>query len=231
MVRWSGSRRTIDRRPTASSQGEANMKRAALFSAVILLLLAVRLSALQGSQGGKAGQSASTQQTIRGCLSGSGSLFTLTDDSGRAWELEASTDTLNMLKERVGNEVAITGTPSSAGDSAASSTAGSTTSPPNRSTLHVSSLQYLADTCTATGGAAPGPGGVSGTAEQPNAIQGSAAGEASQNNAASSAETPPPVTNQTPARPTRPADNETSGQNPPMNQIPPDSVPPSIPQR
>jgi len=99
-----------------------------------------------GSASSRAGQSASGQTTVEGCLSGSNGNFTLTDKNGTSYELTGDTA---KLSEHVGHEVKITGMPSSgAGASGASAGAGAS------QTLQVSSVKHVSKTCKSGGGMA-----------------------------------------------------------------------------
>ena len=121
------------------------MKQTLLLS---LVLCAAWLMAQQSSTSGNS-QSSSTgnETTIQGCLSGSGGNFTLTDDSGNAYQLKGDTSTLS---KHVGHEVQITGATaeSAASSSGTSSTTGTATSTAQR-TLDVNSMKHVSTSCTA----------------------------------------------------------------------------------
>lgn len=87
------------------------------------------------------------QSKVRGCLSGSGNEFTLTDKSGTSYHLTGDT---SKLTEHVGHTVEVTGTKSSlsTGHRAATSpAAGSAT----QESLDVSSVKHISPTCTSGG--------------------------------------------------------------------------------
>jgi hypothetical protein len=120
-----------------------------IFLILSIMLLGLTWAVAQDSTGAtpsRAGQSASGQTTVEGCLSGSNGNFTLTDKHGTTYQLTGDTATLT---EHVGHEVKVTGTPSSgaAGESA-SAGAGSS------QTLQVSSVKHISKTCKSGGGMA-----------------------------------------------------------------------------
>lgn len=81
---------------------------------------------------------------VRGCLGGSSGSYTLTDKSGKTYQLSGDT---SKLAEHVGHTVEITGTkssPSTGSSAATSSAAGSATEP----TLTVSSMKHISGTCS-----------------------------------------------------------------------------------
>jgi hypothetical protein len=85
-----------------------------------------------------------SQTTIEGCLSGSGGNYTLTDNSGKTYQLQGDT---SKLSEHVGHEVRIKGTETGAsassntpsGVSASASTSGSGNNPSSSSASNPSS--------------------------------------------------------------------------------------------
>jgi len=91
-----------------------------------------------------AGQSASGQTTVEGCLSGSNGNFTLTDKHGTTYQLTGDAATLS---EHVGHEVKVTGTSSSGTGAAGGASAGAGSSP----TLQVSSVKHVSKTCKSGG--------------------------------------------------------------------------------
>ena len=97
-----------------------------------------------GATSSRAGQSASSQTTVEGCLSGSDGNFTLTDKNGTTYQLTGDTA---KLSEHVGHEVKITGMPSS-GAASGEASAGSS------KTLEVSSVKHVSKTCKSGGGMA-----------------------------------------------------------------------------
>ena len=123
----------------------------------IFLLLSIMLLGLTwaiaqdqtGAASSQAGQSASGQKTVEGCLSGSNGNFTLTDKNGMSYQLTGDTA---KLSEHVGHEVKITGMPSAGagatGGASASAGGGSSQS------LEVSSVKHISKTCKSGGGMA-----------------------------------------------------------------------------
>jgi len=121
-----------------------------IFLILSIMLLGLTWAVAQDSTGApssRAGQSASGQTTIEGCLSGSNGNFTLTDKNGTSYQLAGDTA---KLSEHVGHEVKVTGTPGSgaAGGDNASAGAGSA------QTLQVSSVKHVSKTCKSGGGMA-----------------------------------------------------------------------------
>jgi len=92
--------------------------------------------------------SATSHQSVEGCLSGSDGKYTLTDKQGTSYQLTGDT---SKLAEHVGHEVKITG---STGSGAASGTMGSTGSSAGGAgsqTLEVSSVKHISKTCSSGG--------------------------------------------------------------------------------
>lgn len=123
------------------------MRQILLILSVMLLGLTLAIAQDQGAtQSSRAGQSASAQTTVEGCLSGSNGNFTLTDKNGTSYQLTGDTA---KLSEHVGHEVKVTGMPGSgAGASGASAGAGES------QTLQVSSVKHVSKTCKSGGGMA-----------------------------------------------------------------------------
>lgn len=120
-----------------------------IFLILSILLLGLTWAIAQdttGTQSSRAGQSASGQMTVAGCLSGSNGNFTLTDKNGTSYQLTGDTA---KLTEHVGHEVKVTGMPSSGagGDSASAGTG-------SAQTLQVSSVKHISKTCKSGGGMA-----------------------------------------------------------------------------
>jgi len=103
-------------------------------------------SSSQGSM--SSSQSSSGSETkVTGCLSGSSGSYTLTDSSGKTWQLSGDT---SKLSDHVGHKIEITGTPASASSSASNpggASAGSSSSS-EQSTLNVTSMKHIATSCT-----------------------------------------------------------------------------------
>jgi hypothetical protein len=87
--------------------------------------------------------------SIQGCLSGSAGSYTLTDQSGKSYQLEGET---SKLSEHVGQEVQLTGKESAGSN--ASMAASSSTSTGSSGTFseslkfNVSKVKKISDTCT-----------------------------------------------------------------------------------
>jgi len=108
------------------------------------------------SQGTSAqtGAAAAGETSVEGCLQGSGSSFTLTDDAGMTYTLTGDT---SKLSEHVGHEVKIKGTTSAANAGAAAGAGGSSTgasagaSGGASSSLDVKSVKMVSKTCKTAG--------------------------------------------------------------------------------
>jgi uncharacterized protein DUF5818 len=121
-----------------------------IFLILSIMLLGLTWAVAQDSTGApssRAGQSASGQTTVEGCLSGSNGNFTLTDKHGTTYQLTGDTATLT---EHVGHEVKVTGTSSSGAGGSESASAGAGSS----QTLQVSSVKHVSKTCKSGGGMA-----------------------------------------------------------------------------
>lgn len=98
----------------------------------------------QTSQTSTSGQNSSgNATTVEGCLNGSSGNYTLTDSSGKTWQLTGDTSKLN---DHVGHKVEITGTtsPSSPESTNPSGSSGSSA----QGTLNMTSMKHIASTCT-----------------------------------------------------------------------------------
>ncbi len=89
----------------------------------------------------------STDTSIEGCLSGSAGSFTLTDQSGKAWQLAGDT---SKLTEHVGHQVRVMG--SDAGASAAGASSGAASASggsggASGSTFTVKKVKMLSSSC------------------------------------------------------------------------------------
>lgn len=106
-----------------------------------------------GQQSSQAGQMGSSQkQQVEGCLSGTDGNFTLTDKAGATYQLQGEN---SELAKHVGQEVRIEGMASAAGSaSAASSNAASPSGASSESTLTVSKVKKVSNTCS-SGSASP----------------------------------------------------------------------------
>ena len=113
------------------------MRHLLLFSVLLLgtLWAAAQSYPSQGPSGNAAGQ-----QSVKGCLSSAGGTYSVTDKSGKTYQLAGDT---SKLSAHVGHEVKVTGTLSSA--TASSSDAA-------QPTLEVNSFKHIAKTCESGGG-------------------------------------------------------------------------------
>lgn len=121
-----------------------------IFLILSIMLLGLTWAIAQdttSTQSSRAGQSASGQVTVEGCLSGSNGNFTLTDKNGTSYQLTGDTA---KLTEHVGHEVKVTGMPSSGAASGDSASAGAGSA----QTLQVSSIKHVSKTCKSGGGMA-----------------------------------------------------------------------------
>ena len=82
--------------------------------------------------------------SIEGCLSGSSGSYTLTDQSGKAWQLAGDT---SKLSDHVGHQIRLTGTDNSAssGGSSAASAGGASSS---GSTFNVKRVKMISSSCS-----------------------------------------------------------------------------------
>jgi hypothetical protein len=107
-----------------------------------LLLCTSWLIAQEGgmskSQGMGKGETGQTK--VEGCLQKSDSGFTLTDSTGKMYDLQGET---SKLTEHVGHEVMVTGTASSAGSSMSNAQ--------SEPVLQVTSLKHVSKTCKSAG--------------------------------------------------------------------------------
>lgn len=111
---------------------------------ILLLTTLLFLSAVLVFAAGGTGNHTS----IQGCLSGSAGSYTLTDQSGKSYQLEGET---SKLSEHVGQEVQLTGKESGSSNtsmtaSSSSSTASSGTSSESLK-FNVSKVKKISDTC------------------------------------------------------------------------------------
>ena len=103
---------------------------------LVLLFSAVWLQAQEGSS--------SAPTTVQGCLSVSNGRYSVTDSSGTVHQL---TGYANKLKDHIGHEVEITGTPAVRSASTTVQGAGSTAK--QTPVIRVQSIKHIADTCAA----------------------------------------------------------------------------------
>ena len=105
----------------------------------ISVLLALGLYAYPQNYPGQSAKGSSTNQTtVQGCLSGSAGGFTLTDNSGTAYQLAGDT---SKLTDHVGHQVEITGTTAVSGEAPGAPSAAA----PAR--IDVSSVKHISSTC------------------------------------------------------------------------------------
>jgi Protein of unknown function (DUF5818) len=90
----------------------------------------------QSTQAGKAAEAGGT--TVEGCIGGSAGNYTLTDSSGKAYQLAGDT---SKLGDHVGHDVKVTGTVASAAAGAAAAAGGATP------TLTVKKVKMVSSTC------------------------------------------------------------------------------------
>ena len=127
----------------------------------MLLALSAWMMAQQGtnpqsppsSGPGATGQSSAAQDSVQGCLGGSGSAYTVTDKSGTSYQLQLPSGAdPSSLKPHIGEEVRVEGTTSNSGSNSAagSSSAGG-------HTINVKNIYRVATTCSnsKSPGAAP----------------------------------------------------------------------------
>jgi hypothetical protein len=118
------------------------MRKATLLAAIFLMASGWVLAQSDSGQSSSSGQATS----ITGCLLGSGGYYTLTDDSGKNYQLQGAD---SKLKPEVGHVVKVrgmktegsTGTESSPSTSGASNVSGGTQ-------FQVKSVTRVSDSCT-----------------------------------------------------------------------------------
>lgn len=99
--------------------------------------------------------SSDSGNSIEGCLSGSAGSWTLTDQSGKTWQLAGDT---SKLSDHVGHQVRITGTDNSSsasssgstGSSPSSSATGAGSSSGSQSTFNVQKVKMISSSCPAS---------------------------------------------------------------------------------
>jgi uncharacterized protein DUF5818 len=147
------------------------MRKLCLLTAALLLSSAwvVAQSNSQSGTYNSSQSSSSSEKTIEGCLSGSAGSFTLSDNSGKTYQLQGDTA---KLKDEVGHQVRVKGTeagtsassssPSSSSQSSSSSSgvspSSSSASNPSSSSagssaatqFNVTKISKVSDTCTAS---------------------------------------------------------------------------------
>jgi hypothetical protein len=113
-----------------------------LLMVLSLLLCTGWLMAQEGSMGkGQMGKGDSGQMKVEGCLQKSATGFTLTDTTGKSYDLQGDSA---KISEHVGHEVMVTGTAGGGSDSSMSnSQAGNV--------LQVTQLKHVSKTCKSEG--------------------------------------------------------------------------------
>jgi hypothetical protein len=95
--------------------------------------------------------STDSASTIEGCLSGSAGSWSLTDQSGKTWQLAGDT---SKLSDHVGHQVRIVGSDNSASNSSSGSMSGSSSgagaASGSQSTFNVKKVKMISSTCSTT---------------------------------------------------------------------------------
>jgi len=130
------------------------MKKTLTLTAILLLVMAVGVAQDTATSAG----TQSSEQSIRGCLSGSEGNFTLTADGGQTFKLSGDDA---KLKEHVGHMVEIKGMPEQASSDASAASSGSSAA----SNFAVNDVQMIAETCTSDTASAGA------TSSDPNAVK------------------------------------------------------------
>ena len=134
--------------------------RKTLLLTTILLALSAWMMAQQGTtpqsppSSGQGAQSSASQDSVQGCLGGSGNAYTVTDKSGTSYQLQLPPGAdPSSLKPHIGEEVRVEGSTSNSGSNspAGSSAAGG-------HSISVKNIYRVSTTCSGAkspGGAAP----------------------------------------------------------------------------
>lgn len=121
------------------------MKKICLLSAVVLLS---SLCLVAQTTTGSSSQSDNNMHktTVEGCLGGSAGSYTLTEKSGKEFDLQGDS---SKLSDHVGQEVRITGAETKPSNSAGStsSTSGSTSNSTSKRSIDVTNVEKVSDTC------------------------------------------------------------------------------------
>ena len=92
--------------------------------------------------------SSGNETTVQGCLKGSNGNYTLTDSSGKTYQLTGDT---SKLSDHVGHTVEIKGTTSSSSSNAGTAgSAGASSSASEQQSLNVTSMKMISETCTSS---------------------------------------------------------------------------------
>jgi hypothetical protein len=118
------------------------MRKTLLFT--LFLLLSVGWMLAQQTPRGKSNSNAN-ETTIQGCLTGSGGSYTLTDKSGKTYQLQGDTA---KLSDHIGHEVRVIGSESTAapGSQGATSTTGTTTEA--KAKFNVTKMEHVSASCS-----------------------------------------------------------------------------------
>lgn len=134
--------------------------RKTLLLTTILLALSAWMMAQQGTtpqsppSSGQGAQSSASQDSVQGCLGGSGNAYTVTDKSGTSYQLQLPPGAdPSSLKPHIGEEVRVEGSTSNSGSNspAGGSSAGG-------HSISVKNIYRVATTCSnskSPGGSAP----------------------------------------------------------------------------
>ena len=110
----------------------------------ISVLIALGLCAYAQNSPSQSAKGASTNRTtVQGCLTRSAEGFTLTDNSGTAYQLAGDT---TKLTDHVGHQVEITGTTAVSGEAPGAASAATKDIAPAR--IEVSNVKHIASTCS-----------------------------------------------------------------------------------
>ena len=110
----------------------------------LILLLSATWALAQQTQSNSQTTSGSKETTIEGCLTGSGGDYTLSDQSGKIYQIEGDAA---KLSKHVGHEVRLTGTETSA--ASASGAAAATGTAESKAKFNVSKVEHVSTSCTA----------------------------------------------------------------------------------
>ncbi len=110
---------------------------------VLALVLLASAAWLQAQDMGQSG-STSNSTTVQGCLQNAAGRYSLKADDGTIYRL---TGAANKLKDHVGHEVAITGTPTTR--TKATTEQGAASTAHQVPVIKVTDIKHIADTCSA----------------------------------------------------------------------------------
>ena len=128
------------------------MRKFWLLTALLLLCSALVVAQSTSPAASPTSSQASSSQTsdtegktIEGCLSGSAGNWTLTDSSGKTWQLQGDD---SKLSKEVGHQVKIKGSEMAGSAGAASPSSPGSTAPSAAAQFNVKSVTKIADTCS-----------------------------------------------------------------------------------